>query len=656
MARPKKHRFQLPLAVRQAVRCRKEAWISEWAARRRRWVETPGRSGWWDNDANPKAPGILDALGFPSVKEVINLAPPQDGKSEIALTWIAWILDQDPAPFMYVMQTDQDASDMGENRMKAMFEKTPWLKRQAVFSGRESWNGALPLTTTWGWLTSGQSVSRLASKPVKYLSLDEEEKYPKDFKSKGETNAVNLSLRRQESFSRPVALRGCTPTDDTGSLTQAYLSAAVRFIFVSPCPHCGTEQLMDPKKLLAPEEYKDNPDAVEELGLGFYQCVHCQEPWSQHDRDVSMSQATWVVGDAPWAAEDVTPHPQEGMELRAYLRKFRPVRVGFWSWRGQRVGQSFSKIVARRIRAKGDKEALHDYLNGDIAQPWRDFTSRRTSDQLKPLRLSEEHGGLPMGLVPGNGQTAALVATVDTQDDWFKFEIRAFGYGLTRPSWGVRCGVVDLDMLAANPFEALEEILWGTEYKDADGNIYPLRLVLIDSGGHRTTEVYDWGRLHKGYGVRVLKGGSKTMRNPFISSRLDTYPPDKNGVRRPIPGGLDLWWLKVDHYKEQLAYMLQRRHDDPGAWIFSHEYPDSWLDEMASETKNAKGDWVKLPGRRNEAWDLSVYMVAAEDMLKVRLWKKPEAGQQAVGQRPEGRRKKKKKGINPYARGGGYSR
>ena len=111
MARPKKHRFQLPLAVRQAVRCRKEAWISEWAARRRRWVETPGRSGWWDNDANPKAPGILDALGFPSVKEVINLAPPQDGKSEIALTWIAWILDQDPAPFMYVMQTDQDASD-----------------------------------------------------------------------------------------------------------------------------------------------------------------------------------------------------------------------------------------------------------------------------------------------------------------------------------------------------------------------------------------------------------------------------------------------------------------------------------------------------------------------------------------------------------------
>ena len=232
-----------------------------------------------------------------------------------------------------------------------------------------------------------------------------------------------------------------------------------------------------------------------------------------------MSQATWVVGDAPWAAEDVTPHPQEGMELRAYLRKFRPVRVGFWSWRGQRVGQSFSKIVARRIRAKGDKEALHDYLNGDIAQPWRDFTSRRTSDQLKPLRLSEEHGGLPMGLVPGNGQTAALVATVDTQDDWFKFEIRAFGYGLTRPSWGVRCGVVDLDMLAANPFEALEEILWGTEYKDADGNIYPLRLVLIDSGGHRTTEVYDWGRLHKGYGVRVLKGGSKTMRNPFISDR-----------------------------------------------------------------------------------------------------------------------------------------
>ena len=56
-------------------------------------------------------------------------------------------------------------------------------------------------------------------------------------------------------------------------------------------------------------------------------------------------------------------------------------------------------------------------------------------------------------MVPGGGVVACLLAGVDTQDDGFYYEIRAFGFGFERESWGIREGKVPT-------FEALAQVLW----------------------------------------------------------------------------------------------------------------------------------------------------------------------------------------------------
>ena len=650
MGRPKLHKFKLPLFVRQALRSRKELWVSEWARKNKRWVETPSRSGYWNAEKNPLANGVLDALGYPSVNEVCYLTVPQVGKSEIGLTALAWMLDQEPMPFMYILQTDKDARDMGLNRLKPMMEKTSWLRRHVHFTGRESWSELLPIKTCWGWMTSGQSINNLASKPAAFLIIDEEEKYPRDFATRGEATPVRLAYRRVESFIKYIILRICTPTDDSGTITIAYLDFEIRFLWLSVCPFCGTELFMKPENLLTDDENVKNPDLVDSQNLGFYRCQHCGEHWNDYDRDRAQQNGRWVVGNAPWANLAEVPEEIEGMELREYLQKYRPKRVAFWSWRAQRTGQRMSKIVSKRIKSKLDKDILHDFLNGDLAQPWRDMSTIREADQLKPLRVKEELGGIPTGLVPSGKQVACLMAAIDVQKDWVKYEIRAFGFGLSRPSWGIRCGVLDFDTNAHEPFQEIEKVLWGIEYKDSEGNEYPIALTLIDSGYH-TAEVYDWARKNRGR-VRAIKGGRANLQNPFSATRIERMPPDRHGRRAPLIGGLDLWVLNVAHYKDQLAGILGRTPEDLGAWKFAHDYPDSWLNELCGEHKNSKGEWVRRAGFRNEAWDISVYLLAAEDMLKVRLWSpKNQLTAGALAHKPEGQRYKTNKKGNPYTRG-----
>ena len=87
--------------------------------------------------------------------------------------------------------------------------------------------------------------------------------------------------------------------------------------------------------------------------------------------------------------------------------------------------------------------------------------------------------------MPGSGVVAGLTAGVDTQDAGFWYEIRAWGFGESEESWQVREGFV-------TSFADLERVLFRDEYRDVDGLVYPLQIVVQDAMGHRTTEVYDF--------------------------------------------------------------------------------------------------------------------------------------------------------------------
>lgn len=154
--------------------------------------------------------------------------------------------------------------------------------------------------------------------------------------------------------------------------------------------------------------------------------------------------------------------------------------------------------------------------------PWREYTEVRSEEAILKLR---DHR--PRGLVPSEKPVAGLLAAIDTQDTGFYYEIRAWGYGLTPDSWQVREGFV-------LSFDDLERILFSDEYRNSEGDRYPVQFTVIDAMGHRTKEVYDWTRRFRRR-VMPLQGVDR-LNQPVAYTKIDTYP----GTNKAIPGGLIL--------------------------------------------------------------------------------------------------------------------
>ena len=227
----------------------------------------------------------------------------------------------------------------------------------------------------------------------------------------------------------------------------------------------------------------------------------------------------------------------------------------------------------------------------------------RTAKKRPFLPLRDDR---PEGLVPGGGVVSALVAGIDTQDNSFFFSIRAFGWGLTQESWQIRHGEVD-------SFAALVEILFNHQYRDSAGLYYTVHTAVMDTGGHRASEVYDFCRRYPGR-ILAYKGASGRKPNPKSMTIIDTYP----GTKKPIPGGLNLWMCDTHHYKDLLAAKLRIKKDDPGAYHFHKNTTEDFARQMCAEYVDDRRLWQCPKNKANHYWDCSVMELVAADLMQLK--------------------------------------
>lgn len=129
--------------------------------------------------------------------------------------------------------------------------------------------------------------------------------------------------------------------------------------------------------------------------------------------------------------------------------------------------------------------------------------------------------------------------------------------------------------------------------------------------GHRTIEVYDWCRRQSN--IWPLKGEQR-RDIPYGYTVLEKMP---NG--RAIPGGLKLWKVDTNKFKNELAAKLQTLVSDPGAWTFSRDLGSDHARHYVAEELDPKKDvWVCPSGRANHLWDCSVYVLAWAHILGLR--------------------------------------
>jgi phage terminase large subunit GpA-like protein len=586
-------KFRFSQAERNIYRKRKHVPVSRWVEQGRIVTRGPLEGTPWRNRTTPYLAGIMDASFYHGVEEIYVCAPPQTGKSAMVDSCIGYAIDRAPGPVIYVYPDEDTAAENMKDRILPMIQKSGQLRRYLTGSADDEAAKRVNLQHMQIYMSWARSAIKLGNKSARYAVADEIDKYP-DTANLREASPLNLLRARLTTYryNRKLWVIS-TPTIEAGPIWQLMTTEAQAvFDFWVRCPQCKKWQTMTFKQIRWPKEERD-PEKVVSGNLARYECEHCKTHWDDYQRDLAVRPGHW--------RERTT-----GRKLFPYLKDHRPRKIGFQlrSWMSHFVG--LSEVAASFLWGLKDKNKLKDFKNKHEAEPWKEYSVERKEDKI--LALRDER---PFGLVPGGGAVACLTAGVDTQDNGCWYEVRAWGYGLTMESWQIRSGFVDT-------FDAVAKILFDEKYSDADGLEYFVRMAVQDSGGHKTSEVYDFARARRG---RLLAfKGEQRMRQPFAFSKIDTYP----GSNKMIPGGLMLLRADTNFFKNLLAGKLEVAPADPGAWHLSAETTEEWARHMCAEYIDDKTQlWVNPSSRANHGWDCSVLNLVAADVLRVKFWKVP---------------------------------
>ena len=606
---------------RRALRYSPPMPVSEWAERYRM-VENSSIRGRWQNIFTPYLVGIMDAANMPGVETVILCKSPQTGGSEAGHNLVGYCIDRLPGPVMYVFPDELTARENAADRIIPLIKGSPRLAAYMTGLGDDASSLRIKLLHMTIHLAWSGSVSRLGNKPVRVLILDELDKYANP---RNEASSMELAEKRTTTWrSRRKIFKISTPTTENGPIWQCYTTEAnARFDYFARCPHCGRfhhmafEGIAWPGKDTA-EEMKS--EEVLSKKAAYYVCPECGACWGDADRDKAVRAGEWR-------------EKESGLGMAEYITAFRPQKVAFHvpAWLSYFVSLSEIARAWLRYRETGEMAELKNFKNQYAAKPWVETFEERNDDEI--LQLCDDR---PRGVVPGPlpespdlPRCSCLLAGVDTQKNYFRYTIRAFGFGESEESWLIQAG-------ALQTFADLEEVLLKASYRDGTGREYRVAGVMVDAMGNRTRDVYAWAARHRG--VVFPWQGKRSLSTPYNLTALE-YFPGVMGQKIKIPGGLTLFQVDTTFFKSGLAGKLQINPADPGAFhLHSNEQGelDQYAREMTAETWDDKTQaWVNPHGRPNHYWDCEVMTAALAYIKNVRSTRPPvPAAEKPAARRP----------------------
>lgn len=521
----------------------------------------------------------MDRFTDPLIEKIVLCFGAQLGKTETELNMIGYALDQTSSPAMMVYPTDTIAKFASDKRVQ------PMIKSVKSISDKFDENSKLlELDFNNGnymVLVGANSPSSLSSRSIKYLFFDEIDKYPA-FAGK-EADPIKLATERTKTFVDKKIVMVSTPTVESGNIWQAFMSANERRQYYVPCPHCGVSQTLKFKQIKWPEEHNDNKDMIRDTA--YYECEHCGERiYDKHKMEMLRSGEWRAVNESQSKVRSVSYH----------------LSSIYSPW------VTFGDVAYEFKNSKGTPATLMNFINSWLAEPWKSSKTKSTQN------IEFTQSNYPCGVVPD--KAVLLIASVDVQLDHFWWEVRAYAPG-------VKSYLIDYGQ--ASTWEDLEEIIINREYPSEYGEPRQVMKAGIDSG-FRTDEVYQFCSRFPEVCIPV-KGSSNhsTMAAPYTMTSLE----------KGVVGGLKLYVLNTDYWKDFIFARMIRPADEVGTIHLYKDCPQEYSDHLRSEEKqeirNVKTgavtvQWKPLTSHPvNHLLDTCTYNAAVADIAGVKYLVEP---------------------------------
>lgn len=538
--------------------------LSEWIESEMRLPEgvsaLPGRIRLW-----PYQRDIADAISDPEIERVTLVKPVRVGFTTLLTGALASYVANEPSPILALLPTEADCRDYTVSDLEPIFAATPALAGLLSADADESGRNTLLSRRFAGGslkIVAAKAPRNLRRHNARVLLIDEADA----MEPSAEGSPITLAERRTLSFANRKIILGSTPTiEETSNVLRAYRQSDQR-VFEVPCPECGTFTEILWQHI---EWEPDRPDTAA------FRCPHCEALVSERHKTTMVEAGEWRA-----TAPEVKGHA--GFRLNALVSTL--------------ANASWAKLATEFLAAKDHPDQLQVFVNTVLAQGWRE-----AAEELDEAELAAR--AEPFGLDDIPPEVLIMTAGVDVQRD--RLEIVFLGHGREETfvlGNSVIWGSPDTDDTWAELDDALK-----TTWRHPAGGTLRIDAAAIDAGDGETMDrVTAFARPRFGRRVVAVKG--------VAGNRPAIKASDTRGSKLFIVG--------VDGVKGQIASRITR-----GRTVrFSANLEARYSEELASERlilRYVRGApvrrWERIPGKRAECLDATVYAWAARGLLTLDL-------------------------------------
>lgn len=499
---------------------------------------------------------------------VIIKCPSQIGKTEALLNVLGWICEYDRYNTMLVFDTLKSGIKLSRNRIRPFLRDTCGINNPNNTSkDPDKSNSVFDIGLGRGanlTIASSKSPNDLSSNPVKYLLMDELDRYPEELN--GEGDPVQLALQRQLRF-RGMTVMSSSPTTFENRIYQNFLLGTQQ-TWGCVC-ECGSFMAV---------RYDDINFKSDEPT---YTCKQCGQVYTESEIKELEHRYSEPKNKEPFKDDF-------GRIWRSY-EVFGTLCHSFYSWKGLRRQEQAAISLG-----EGSLRSFRNTRLGEI------FIENEETVEINELMIACKSTHT-VETIPED--VAAITLGVDTHDSCLY--VYTCGWSLNAK----KAYALDYSVLAGDPdddyvWEQLK-ILMNKEFKTVDGRTLRPAFAFVDSGGHKTAAVLIASIRYKR--LMAIKG--------FVSNRKNAQDPLIGSLKKyKIPGYKTKAWtqlLGVNAGKDELALKIkltlsgEKQLFYPQYECFDKDYFNGLLSEQKID-----GRW-KQKSARNEPLDTYVYSLAA---------------------------------------------
>ena len=519
----------------------------------------------------------LRAMADVEKRLVHVIAPIQSGKS-LALEMLScYIIARQPAPTLYLNDTDANASDWMKTRLRLLWENVPAVMAKLNKGEEKSKSDTVQTNDMTLWCLGAFNEKNLQRRSIRWLVADETWLYPKGHLQECSARVEMFGWLGKKIFTSQGGYQG----DET----EEFWNTTTKAMWSFKCPKCNFgqewkwEQVRLPQDAMLFEgEYDFNKIRLDTT----YECEGCKHLFRDSlESRQEMNERGYYAITNPQAAE---------------------YNVGF-SWNCL-AARSWGKSAEAYIRAKiildmaGDSSPMRIFKQKQLAQFWSDLPdSVDTLQTIGDYKQGSEWEGEFM-IDPKTkrihndkamkDQIATRFMTVDVQRTGFYCLIRGWGEtGVSR----MRCW----KFLAT----------WEDVNAYATANKVHPALVYVDCGDRfdeviRQCGIYKWtalrGDQRSEFPWRVQTSqGYKTINKTYAPARL-------------VNAGSGV--VRVHHFSNLALKDQLSRLRKSGKHTCAVDCGQDYLAQMESEARvmesNGKPIWKVIGKRDNHLWDCEV--------------------------------------------------